>query len=101
MYKFSYENNIDRDNLHMTLPLKICHLCWFIHPFEIIVAGNTLSGFSSFFGYYRGSIVVDTENMIFQHCVDIDGNRYFTDLLFESKEETDNYIKANYKNTLR
>jgi hypothetical protein len=96
MYKFSYENNIDRDNLHMTLPIKICSLCWFIHPYQFILPNKLISGFESWCGYYHGTIVSNSETMDFQHCVETsNGDKHFVDLLFESKEEADDYIKIS------
>jgi hypothetical protein len=96
MYDFDYYTNVVNDNV-MYLPYDLGRLCWFVHPYEVETATTLFKGYDSWCGYYMGTILTDTENMKFQHCVETspDNKIYFVDALFSKKEEAEIYIKEN------
>lgn len=98
MYKFSYEENVDRNGLDVKLPLPLGKLCWFIHPYELDLKDSLIKGYDSWCGHYAGMVVADFESMEIKHCIiTSDDEVHNTDLIFVTKDETNDYIKNNLR----
>lgn len=93
MHQFNFENNLNTNNQIIKCPIKIGHLCWFIHSYKVTLDKQLIKGLDLWCGYYCGSICTDFEKMKFQHAIMLsDKTIEYANLLFETKKLAQNYM---------